>query len=102
MSENEVKPIKRQIKISKYRLWIIWFLLIVLPIITGLILYNAFQKEYFYFSKTDEIYKGYESIENYKQMMAPENYMTKQLPNISSLDASQDQEKIKEQIDNLW
>ena len=100
MSENEVKPIKRQIKISKYRLWIIWFLLIVLPIITGLILYNAFQKEYFYFSKTDEIYKGYESIENYKQMMAPENYMTKQLPNISSLDASQDQEKIKEQIDN--
>ncbi len=99
MSNIEIKTIKREINISRLRLWIIWFLLIVLPSASGLLIFKLFNKEYAYFSKTELISDGYKKIENYNYIISPENYMTSQLRNLQAINAALSPEIIKSKID---
>lgn len=99
MSNIETKTIKRQITIPRLRLWIIWFLLIVLPSVSGLIIFKLFNEEYAYFSKAALISDGYKIIENYNYIISPENYMTSQLPTLQKINSDLSPEIIKSKID---
>lgn len=99
MSNSEIKTIKREIIIPRLRLWVIWFLIVVLPSVAGLLIFKFFNKEYAYFSKTELISNYYDKIDNYNHIIAPENYMTSQLVNIQRINAALSPESIKSEID---
>ena len=96
---DKVKHIKRKIKIPKLRLWFIWFFLFVLPCIMSLVGFEYFYKKRAFFEKTDLIYKAFEDIKKYNEIIAPENFLEEQIDEIKKLDASLPLEILKQEID---
>ena len=96
---DKVKHIKRKIKIPKLRLWFIWFFLFVLPCIFALVGFEYFYNKKAFFEKTDLIYKAFEDIKKYNEIIAPENFLEEQIDEIKKLDASLPLEILKQEID---
>ena len=96
---DKVKHIKRKIKIPKLRLWFIWFFLFVLPCIFALVGFEYFYNKKAFFEKTDLIYKAFEDIKKYNEIIAPENFLEDQIDEIKKLDASLPLEILKQEID---
>ena len=99
---DKVKHINRKIKIPKIRLWLIWFFLFVFPCIMALVGFEYFYRKNAYFEKTDLIYKAFEDIKKYNQIIPPENFLEEQLKEIQKLDTSLSFEKLKEEIDKKF
>ena len=101
MLENKAIILKDKVEIPKLQLWLIWLLLFVFPTLVTIIVFDYFGKEYKYFANTDLIYKGFEDIKKYNDLIVPEKFIEEQQTKIKALDTNLSPEDLKKQIDNI-
>ena len=100
MSKNKPTTIIHKIEIPKQQLWFTWFILFLFPSILSIVCFHYFQKEYFYFFKTNLISSSFDKLKKYNEAITPENFLKNQLVLIKDIDTNQTAEAIKAYIDN--
>ena len=101
MSEIKQKQITERIEIPKMRLWLIWFMLFVVPSVTAIIGFKRFSYKYKYFEKTELLSNGFERIKEYDRKIVPETFLENQLKTIRNIDANHSAQYLKEEIDKI-
>lgn len=101
MSDNKNNQINKKVDIPKIRLWVIWLFLFVVPPLASVIAFNFFTQEYYYFTNTDLISTGFETIRRYNTSIIPENFMDEQINYLKRLDPNSSPEQLKDQIDSI-
>ncbi|EKD81223.1 MAG: adenylate cyclase-like protein [uncultured bacterium] len=85
MPAESANRIKRSIDISAFPLLIAWFLVLVLPLAGSLLAIDYFIAEYALFAEPGEIEKARQRIEECRDLLVTENFLTSRLPILENL-----------------
>ncbi|HAE40385.1 MAG TPA: hypothetical protein DCG57_17390 [Candidatus Riflebacteria bacterium] len=102
MSAESSKRIVRSIKISAAPMLLAWLLVLVVPLVGSLLAIDYFIAEYALFSEPGAIEKARQRIEECRDLLVTENFLSSRLPLLENLELpaeSPTQERLQQAVD---